>query len=87
MPTLYTVTSRELQRSFGKFQDIAMTQPVAVTNNRRERLIILSAEEYRRLKRRAREVVPVGASSNDERDAIANTNMASHHDHLDRELS
>jgi len=54
---MLTVSSAEFQRNFGRYQDVALTEPVAVTRNGRERLVVLSAEEYRRLKRRDREVL------------------------------
>jgi prevent-host-death family protein len=52
-----TITSAEFQRNFGRYQDVALTEPVAITRNGRERLVVLSAEEYQRLKRRDREVL------------------------------
>lgn len=52
-----TVTSAEFQRHFGRYQDVALTEPVTVTRNGRERLVVLSTEEYRRLKQRDREVL------------------------------
>jgi hypothetical protein len=50
------VSSGELQRN-GSIQDLALVQPVTITNNGRDRLVLLSAEEYRRLKRRDRQVM------------------------------
>ena len=52
-----TVTSAEFQRDFGRYQDLALTEPVTVIRNGRERLVVISAEEYRRLKQRDREVL------------------------------
>jgi hypothetical protein len=51
-----------------------------------ERRIVVSADEYRRLKRRAREVLPVEALSDADLEAIARTEMAPRYKHLDREL-
>lgn len=51
------VSSADFQRNIGKYQDLAMTQPVAVTRNGRERTVMISTEEYNRLKRRDREVL------------------------------
>jgi prevent-host-death family protein len=51
------VPAGEFQRHIGRYQDIALTQPVAVTSNGRERTVLISADEYRRLKRRDREVL------------------------------
>jgi len=54
---MVTVSSAELQRHLGRYQDMALVEPVSVTRNGRERVIILSAEEYHRLKRRDRQVL------------------------------
>jgi prevent-host-death family protein len=54
---MLTVTSADFQRHFGHYQDEAFKQPVAVTRNGRERIVVLSAEEYHRLKRRDRQVM------------------------------
>jgi prevent-host-death family protein len=51
------VSAAEFQRNIGRYQDIALTQPVAVTRNGRERTVMISIEEYRRLKRRDRRVM------------------------------
>jgi PHD/YefM family antitoxin component YafN of YafNO toxin-antitoxin module len=37
----------------------ALTRPVAITRNGRERLVMISVDEYRRLRRRSREVIRV----------------------------
>jgi prevent-host-death family protein len=51
------VPAGEFQRHVGHYQDVALTQPVAVTRNGRERTVMISAEEYHRLKRRDRQVL------------------------------
>jgi len=51
------VSSAEFQRNIGRYQDLALTQPVAVTRNGRERTVMISTEEYNRLKRRDRQVL------------------------------
>lgn len=51
------VTSADFQRHVGRYQDRALVEPILVTRNGRERLVLLSAEEYRRLKKRDREVL------------------------------
>lgn len=55
--SLLRVPAGEFQRHIGRYQDIALTQPVAVTRNGRERTVMISAEEYHRLKRRDRQVL------------------------------
>lgn len=51
------VSAAEFQRNIGRYQDIALTEPVAVTHNGRERTVMISVTEYIRLKRRDRRVM------------------------------
>lgn len=51
------VSAVEFQKNIGRYSDIALTQPVTVTRHGRERTVMVSAEEYHRLKRRDREVL------------------------------
>ena len=51
------VSAAEFQRNIGRYQDLALTQPVTVTRNGRERTVMISVEEYHRLKRRDRRVL------------------------------
>ncbi len=51
------VSAAEFQRNIGRYQDMALRQPVAVTRNGRESTVLLSSEEYMRLKRRDRQVM------------------------------
>lgn len=47
---MITVTAAELQKQFGRYRDLAIREPVAITHHGRESLVVLSAEEYHRLK-------------------------------------
>jgi PHD/YefM family antitoxin component YafN of YafNO toxin-antitoxin module len=49
--------SGSLQRQSGVIQDKALVEPIGITRNGRRRLVMLSVEEYERLKRRDREVM------------------------------
>ena len=80
------ISSAEFQRHFGRYQDMALRQPVSVTRNGRDRLVVLSAEEYARLTRRDREVLKVGDLTDDDLAAIAAVEMDPRHDHLNAEL-
>ncbi len=51
MPNPTTTTAGELVRQFAHFSDIALSHPVVVTRNGRPRNVLLSFEEYQRLKR------------------------------------
>ncbi len=83
---MITVSAAEFQRHFGRYQDEALVHPVAITRNGRERLVVLSSEEYRRLLRRSREVLRAGDLTDAELEQIAKTEMDPRHNHLDREL-
>lgn len=45
-----TISSSEFLKSYGRIMETALREPVSITSHGRERLVLLSAEEYRRLK-------------------------------------
>lgn len=45
-----TVTSTEFQQNVGKYNDIAMREPVVITKQNRDALVLLSVEDYKRMK-------------------------------------
>jgi prevent-host-death family protein len=53
------VSSAEFQKNIGHYQDMALSQPVVVTRNGRDRTVVLSAGEYARLKKRDRRVMGI----------------------------
>lgn len=57
-PTL-TVSAAEVQRKFGYYSDEAMLQPVGIQRHGTTRLVMISATEYERLKRRDRQSIHV----------------------------
>jgi len=81
-----TVSSAEFHRNIGKYQDIALTRPVAITKNGRERTVLLSADEYARLKRRDRRVLDSAELSQQQFDAIRAARVPTEFARLDREL-
>jgi prevent-host-death family protein len=80
------VPAAEFQRNIGLYQDRALSEPVFVTRNGRERTVLISVEEYARLKQRDRTALRVEQLSQEEVEVIAGTNMAAEHSHLDAEL-
>lgn len=44
------VSSGEFLRSYGRIVETALREPVAITSHGRERLVLLAADEYERLK-------------------------------------
>jgi prevent-host-death family protein len=53
------VSSVEFQKNFGRYQDTALVEPVTVTRNGRDRIVLLSVEEYQRLKQRDRQALRI----------------------------
>lgn len=51
---MISVTSAEFQKGFGRYREVAQREPVAITSYGRESVVLLSAEEYRRLKQQDR---------------------------------
>ena len=43
------VSATEFKNNIGVYTDAAMSGPVIITSHQRDRLVLLSAEEYRRL--------------------------------------
>lgn len=64
------VSAAEFQRNIGRYQDLALRQPVAVTRNGRESCVLISTEEYLRLKRRDREVLSIGDFTEADAEAV-----------------
>jgi prevent-host-death family protein len=80
------VTSAEFQRNLGLYQDKALAEPVIITKNGRERLVLVSVEEYHRLKRRDRRALAVEDLSAEQLTALEKARMPEGHEHLDAEL-
>ena len=70
---MITVSAAEFQRYFGRYQDEALTQPVVITRNGRERLVMISVDEYRRLRRSDRQVLRAGELSDADLAALEET--------------
>ncbi len=49
-------TASEFQQAFGALSDRARHEPVVITKHGRDSLVVMSAEEWKRLKRRDRRV-------------------------------
>ena len=43
------VSATEFKNNIGAFSDAAMNEPVIITSHQRDRLVLMSADEYRRL--------------------------------------
>ncbi|ATQ69830.1 MULTISPECIES: type II toxin-antitoxin system Phd/YefM family antitoxin [Methylosinus] len=80
------VSAADFQRNIGRYQDIALREPVAVTRNGRESCVLLSVDEYQRLKRRDRRVLAVEDFSEEDIAALEKAEVPAGYEHLDEEL-
>jgi len=83
---MVSVAATILVRKFGEYQDVALREPVSITSNGRERLVLLSADEYKRLKRRDRRVLSRGEFTADELAAIAASDAPAEAAQFDHEV-
>ena len=80
------VTTADFIKHYGRLADRALSEPLTITKNGHDRLVVLSAEEYDRLKRRERRVVSAGGLTEAEVALIAAAEVPAEHAHLDDEL-
>jgi prevent-host-death family protein len=83
MNDMIRISATEFGKEVGRYQDAAMTQPVIVTRNGRDRTVMISADEYQRLKRRDRQVFDTADLPADIIKAVENSKMDPRHNHLD----
>ena len=86
MTGMIRVSAAEFQRAFGQLSDKAIGQPLAITKHGRDHLVVLSAEEYARLKRRDRRVFAVEDLTAEEIARFEGVRMDPRHDHLNDDL-
>ncbi len=80
------VTTADFIKNYGTLADTALSEPVTITKHGRDRLVLVSADEYARLKRRDRRVVRLEDFTEDEMALIARAQAQGEDAHLDAEL-
>jgi PHD/YefM family antitoxin component YafN of YafNO toxin-antitoxin module len=80
------VSTADFIKNYGTLADKALSEPVTITKNGRDRLVMISAEEYMRLKRRDRRVVRLEDFTEEEMALIAKAEVPAEHADLDAEL-
>ena len=80
------VTTAEFIKGYGALADKALTEPVTITKNGRDRLVVMSADEYARLKRRDRRAILPEELTAEDITAVAASEMDPRHDHLNAEV-
>ena len=80
------VSAAEFRRNVRTYEDIALTQPLVLTRNGREFAVMISVEEYRRLKRRDRQVLHLDNFTDADIAAVEATRAPDASQALDHEL-
>jgi PHD/YefM family antitoxin component YafN of YafNO toxin-antitoxin module len=65
-----TVAAKDFQRRPGRYQRLARAQPLTITAHGEASLVMMSIEEYRRLKRQDRRVVVIDELSDEQADEL-----------------
>ena len=81
------ISSAEFLKNYGAVTDRALTEAVTITRNGRDRLVILSAEEYERLKRRDRRAFLAEEMSGEDLALLEQQNVGEEHARFDDELA
>lgn len=81
------VTTAEFIKRYGALADRALNEPVTITKNGRDRLVLLAVDEYARLKRRDRRAVAAEELTEAELHLIASSEVPAEYAHLDAELA
>ena len=80
------ISAGELQRQWGRVQDLALAEPGTVTCNCRDRMVLLSTEEYNCLNRRDGEVLGLNDFSDTDIAAIGSVQPSAAAVALNQEL-
>ena len=80
------VTTAEFIEGYGTLAERALTEPVTITKNGRDRLVLVSIDEYERLRRRDRRVFQADELTEDDLALIAMSEVPAEHAHLDEEI-
>lgn len=81
-----TLSASEFQDRVGEALDRSLSQPVLITKHGRPRNVVLSYDEYERLRARDRRAVRAEDLSDEDIAAIEASEMAPGYEHLDAEL-
>ena len=80
------VSTAEFIKNYGTLADKALTEPITITKNGRDRFVLVTVEEFERLKRRDRRVIGAGEFTSEELALIAKAEVPPCYEHLDKEL-
>lgn len=81
------VTTADFIKNYGSLADKALAEPVTITKNGRDRLVVMSIEEYSRLARRDRRVILPEELTEKQAALITKMEVPAEHAHLDAEAT
>ncbi len=76
------VSSAEFLKKYGALSDKALSEPVTITRNGRDRLVLMSAEEFHRISRHAPRARRIEELTDEELVMISEARVSAEHDHL-----
>ncbi|MEZ5692117.1 MAG: type II toxin-antitoxin system prevent-host-death family antitoxin [Rickettsiales bacterium] len=77
------VTASEFQKNFGQYKELAQREPVSVTSNGRESVVLLSAAEYKEFETFKQSRYAYNGGVTDDFKADVDAFMGKHSDVLD----
>jgi PHD/YefM family antitoxin component YafN of YafNO toxin-antitoxin module len=80
------ISSADFIENCGALTDKALSEPVTITRDGRDSLVLLSIHEYERLKRRDRRVYRIEDMSPEQLAALERAEVPAEYAHLDEEL-
>lgn len=80
------VSSAEFIKNYGTLADKALQEPVTITRNGRDRLVLISTEEYDRLQASYRRAIRIEDLSEEEMEEIYQSKMSEEYNYLNEEL-
>ena len=80
------VSTADFIKNYGTLADKALTEPLTITKNGRDRFVLVEAGEFERLKRRDRKVYATGEMPEELFELIKQSKMPEGYEHLDEEL-
>jgi prevent-host-death family protein len=83
---IVTLSASEFQDRVGEALDRSLSQPVLITKHGRPRNVVLSYDEYERLRARDRRAVRAEDLTDEDIAALEASEMAPGYEHLDAEL-
>ncbi len=81
------VTTADFSKHYGELAHRAVSEPLKIARKGHDRLVVLSADEYERLKRPDRRVVAAGDLTEAEVALIAGAEVPAEHAYLDDEMT